>query len=240
MPLSKFQFLQQLSRRRRGTTENDSSSASSSDASSTSSDESIEKSDKEALNFFLNEVTVGDDAELTAVKPQNQNADGDPPSPWKNSSAKRKIINDLKDDSSDIHLFLGTYGPDNWKQVKFDEIRNLYAERYNKNNFRENLKRLLLHFQNGTSDFSPEKEEKWYTSPGNVSAAYSLLFSLYMNPTYCKVLKQMTPEDVWESHEQFQRYSLEDFMIYNKNMIDLTNKKRGWRKKKRRVSEETC
>ena len=125
------------------------------------------------------------DGERTTSNSQNQSSsNSSPPSPWQHSTAKKRVIGDLKDSSSDIHLFLGPYGPKNWKQVKFDKIWGVYGQRYPKSNFRENLKRLLLHFQNGTGDFSPEKKEQWYTSPGNVSKAYSLLFSLCMDTTY--------------------------------------------------------
>lgn len=159
--------------------------------------------------------------ERTTSNPQNPTDDDDaPPSPWQHSTATEKYF-------ADTHLFLGPYGPKNWKLVKCDEIRRVYAERYPRSNFRENLKRLLLHFQNGTGDFSPEKTEQWYTSPGNVSKAYSLLFSLYMDATYSNVLEQMTAEQIWRSHEIFQLYTLEDFTIYNKRMVDLTNKRKN-------------
>jgi hypothetical protein len=107
----------------------------------------------------------------------------------------------LKDDASDIHLYIGAFGPKNWKEVKFEQIRQHYAQRYDKSNFRENLKRLLAHFQNNSGDFSAERmSEKWYTSPNNVSKGYSLLFSLYMDPTHSKRLKEMTTEQIWNSH----------------------------------------
>ena len=113
-----------------------------------------------------------------------------PPSPWRNSTAKTTIIKELQDEASDIHLFIGTFGPSDWKQVKFEQLREKYAQRYDKSKFRENLKRLLLHFQNNTGDFSAERtEEKWYTSPNNVSEGYLLLFSLYMDTPHSKMLQ---------------------------------------------------
>lgn len=123
-----------------------------------------------------------------------------PPSPWRNSTAKANIIKALKDETSDIHLFIGAFGPNNWKEVIFEQIRQKYAQRYAKSNFRENFKRLLIHFQNTTGDFSTDMTDgKWYTSVNNVSKGYSLLFSLYMDPTHSKRLKEMTIEQIWKS-----------------------------------------
>ena len=153
--------------------------------------------------------------------------DGDAPlSPWRNSTAKRDIIKELKDETSDIHLFIGNYGPKDWKQVKFEQLHSKYAARYTKSNFRENMKRLLLHFQNKTADFSAQKEQKWYTSPSNVSDGYAFLFALYMDKVHSKSLKNMTAEEIWKSHKLFLCYSLDDFKVYNNNMINLTNRRK--------------
>lgn len=107
-------------------------------------------------------------AETSTNTPQNQNDDA-PLSPWKNSTAKRDIIKELNDDTSDIHLFIGSYGPGDWKQVKFEQLRLKYARRYQKSNFKENMKRLLLHLQNNTGVFGAKKDKEWYTSQNNVS-----------------------------------------------------------------------
>ena len=81
-----------------------------------------------------------------------------------------------------------------------------------------NLKRILVHFQNGSGDFEDEtaKVEPWYTSANNVSAAYSLLFLLHMETAYLKKIKKMSAEQIWKSHALFQRYELEKFISYNK------------------------
>ena len=97
-------------------------------------------------------------AETSTNTPQNQNDDA-PLSPWKNSTAKRDIIKELNDDTSDIHLFIGSYGPGDWKQLKFEQLHLKYARRYQKSNYsyKENMKRLLLHFQNNTVIFVPKR-----------------------------------------------------------------------------------
>lgn len=88
------------------------------------------------------------------------------------------------------------------------------------------MKRLLLHLQNNTGVFGAKKDKEWYTSQNNVSDGYSLLFSLYMDPIHSKTLKKMSDEEVWKSHAHFQCYSLNDFAVYNKNMLELTNRRK--------------
>ncbi len=47
------------------------------------------------------------DGERTTSNSQNQSSsNSSPPSPWQHSTAKKRVIGDLKDSSSDIHLFL--------------------------------------------------------------------------------------------------------------------------------------
>ena len=157
---------------------------------------------------------------------QNQNTG--PPSPWRNSTAKINVISSLKDGSSDIHLLIGAYGPKNWKDVKFEQIWKNYASRYILSNFTNNMKRLLVNFQTSTGDFEDEasKVEPWFTSVSKVSKAHSLLFLLYMDTTKSHTINNMTAEEIWKSHHQFQQYELEKFKTYNKNMIALTSKRR--------------
>ena len=152
-----------------------------------------------------------------------------PPSPWRYSKTKQRITDDLKDGSSDIHLHIGVYRPNQWKDVRFQPLWEKYAKRYSLSNFTANLKRILLHYQAGTGDFKDKatKAEPWYTSTHNVSAAYSLLFLLYMEAGYSKKIKNMPVEEVWGSHPLFQCYELEKFKSYNKKMIALTNKRKG-------------
>ena len=153
-------------------------------------------------------------AETSTNTPQNQNDDA-PLSPWKNSTAKRDIIKELNDDTSDIHLFIGSYGPGDWKQLKFEQLHLKYARRYQKSNYsyKENMKRLLLHFQNNTGFFGAKKDKEWYTSKNNVSDGYALLFSLYMDRIHSKTLMKMSDEEIWKSHALFQCYSLNDFAL---------------------------
>ena len=96
-------------------------------------------------------------------------------------------------------------------------------------NFRQNLKRILVHLLDKTGPFKGNKNngvEKWYTSAKNMSKAYSLLFLLYMNPRNSRIINSMTAEEIWHSHPLFQKYELEKFKKYDKNMKVLTSKRK--------------
>ena len=121
-------------------------------------------------------------------------------------------------------MLIGQYTESDFSNVKFQQIQQKYAR--NKgckpSNFRANLKRLLNNLLSKTGDFKPEKIEPWYTSPKNVSAGYSLLYSLYMNSKHSEKIDRMSAEQIWESHKIFQLYDLIQFETYNKNMKALT------------------
>ena len=150
-----------------------------------------------------------------------------PTTPWKNSSAKQRIIDELKDTTSDIHLLVGQYTAGDYSKVNFRQILQNYAgnKQYKMGNFRENMKRLLVHLLKKTGPFKREQVEPWYTSAKNVSPAYSLLFALYMHPKHSETIRSMSAEEIWESHPKFQLYQLDQFKGYNKNMKTLTAKR---------------
>ncbi|KAL7525981.1 hypothetical protein ACHAXR_006714 [Thalassiosira sp. AJA248-18] len=163
----------------------------------------------------------------------HQSSNG-PPSPWGTSKSKQKIINELADKKSDIHLLIGCYTPSDFSNVNFKQILQKYAgNRYKGSNFRENMKRLLKHHLNETGPFKVEEVEPWYTSANNVSRAYSLLFMLYMDPTKYSIISGMTTDQIYASHPQFQLYGPDKFKTYNDNMKNLTSK----RKKQMRAEE---
>ena len=57
-----------------------------------------------------------------------QNSGGCPPlSLWKSSRAKQRIIEALKDNSSDIHLFIGKYSASDFSSVNFGGIMQQYS-----------------------------------------------------------------------------------------------------------------
>ncbi|KAL7527871.1 hypothetical protein ACHAXR_002173 [Thalassiosira sp. AJA248-18] len=155
--------------------------------------------------------------------PSDNDSSNGPPSPWKASKSKQRVIDALKDDQSDIHLLIGRYTLDDFSNVNFKRILQKYAgNKYKMSNFRENLKRLLRHLLDKTGPFKVEGVAPWYTSAKNVSRAYSLLFMLYMDSNMSRTINGMSVEELWESHPQFQLYELDKFKTYNKNMQNLT------------------
>ena len=196
-------------------------------------------------NLHINTSTANDtsnarsDERNNASQPQtsqsNQDNNNDdnsnrPPSPWGSSTSKQRIINELKDDTSDIHLHLGNYTDNNFKEVNFKYIHQQYANnKYKLSNFRENVKRILMNFLNKTGSFKADEVviEPWYTSVNNVSSAYALLYLLYMDPKKSRQVENMTAEQIWQSNPLFQQYELEKFETYNVNMKKLTEKRRG-------------
>ena len=150
------------------------------------------------------------------------------PTPWRDSREKQQIIIELKDESSGIHLMIGRYSDKDFKNVNFSQILHEYASNKHKlSNFRANLKRLLIQKLNQTGPFKIAGTEPWYTSAKNVSKAYSLLFQLYMAPSKSHAaVANISDEELWKSHPQFQLYDLDKFKKYNKRMKILTKKRR--------------
>jgi hypothetical protein len=148
-----------------------------------------------------------------------------PVSPWKNSSTKKKIIEELKDSTSDIQLYIGDYTEKAFKDVNFNQIHAGYAQRYNKSNFRENFKRLLIHKLKGTGPFVEEevKLEPWTTRKKR-SKGWNLLYGLRMSKDTNDELNKMKVEEIWESNAHFKCYPLQDFKTYNADMIKMTDK----------------
>jgi len=168
--------------------------------------------------------------------------DDRPPSPWKNSSTKQKIIKELKDATSDIHLQIGRYTTEDFSDVNFKHIRSTYAPRYKHNLFRENLKRILRHLLNSTGPFKADEDEgidPW-TSKKKRSKAWHLLYELRMNKETNNDLNNMTVEQIWESNSLFKQYPLQDFKKYSKDMEKSTAKQRAAIEQEEKDFEKQC
>lgn len=157
-----------------------------------------------------------------------------PPTPWGKSTAKMRIIDELLDPTSDIHLYVGQYTVGNFGNVNFNTLLQKYAgNKYKPYRFRENMKLLLTHLHNKTGPFEQNagshqksKVEKWYTGANNTSKAYLLLFLLLMNDVSSTALARMSVEEVWQSDELFQQYELEKFKEYYKSMVIRTDQRK--------------
>lgn len=179
-------------------------------------------------------------ANNTNPTPQEDDDDG-PLAPWKDSPAKQRIIQDLKDPTSDIHLQIGEHTEDNFAQVNFKCIHSSYAKRYKLSNFRENLKRILRHKLNNSGPFEVEQEtiEPW-TSREKRSRAWHLLYGLWMADETNDELNRMTAEEIWESNELFKQYPLQSFEKYNSDMAKTTAKQRKDIKEDEEAFKQHC
>lgn len=215
-----------------------SSSLSSSPSSSLSSIDGVPNDKLNLWQHLKNTKATTAKVAISSSKSSSNNPLGDgnnhPPTPWGKSFAKTRIINELIDPTSDIHLFIGQYTAKNFENVNFKELLNKYADnKYKLSLFRENMKRLLTHLKDKTGPFQGITEsqkknvvEPWYTSINNVSKAYSLLFSLLMNDTNARTLASMSVEEIWESDPHFKQYELGKFKEYHKNMVKRTTKRK--------------
>ena len=152
---------------------------------------------------------------------------GGPPSPWKQSSAKKNIITHLKDKNSDIHLFIGDYTPGNYKKVNFTQLHQKFAPSYKANRFRENFKTLLKNKYNKTGDFKDKNNgiDPWTSRTGR-SKGWHLLHNLLMDSATRPNVVEMPAEQLWGTSIHFKCYQLKDFKKYKKDMELLTTKLR--------------
>jgi hypothetical protein len=79
--------------------------------------------------------------------------------PWGSGETKKRIIDALKNELSDIHLFIGdeTRTTTTGLGIKYARIHELYAPKHDMNNFRQNFKRLIEHKKNKTGPFTETK-----------------------------------------------------------------------------------
>ncbi len=74
---------------------------------------------------------------------ESSGARSGPPSPWGPRETKKRIIDALKNELSDIHLFTGdeTRTTTTGRGINYARIHELYAPKHNMNNFCQNFKR---------------------------------------------------------------------------------------------------
>jgi hypothetical protein len=84
------------------------------------------------------------------------------PSPWRSGETKKRIIDALKNELSDIHLFIGdeTRTTTTGHGINYARIHELYTPKHDMNNFCQNFKRLIEHKKNKTGPFTETKKEE--------------------------------------------------------------------------------
>jgi hypothetical protein len=97
------------------------------------------------------------------------------------------------------------------------------------NKFCQNFKRLIESKKNmmglfkETSKKKSNEIEPWYTSSKKTCLGYTLLHDMYLKQP--NIVNPMTAEQIWTSQPEFQKYPLEDFKRYSKNMKILVSNK---------------
>lgn len=162
------------------------------------------------------------------------NTNGEPTSPWGTGKTKKIIVDALRNQSSDIHLYYEERTDDGGIVINYTQILNKYAPNHNMKNFRPNIKRLIENKKNKTGPFKEgsggtsgvsngvKQVDPWFTSSKKISLGYTLLHDMYM---FDKRTKSMKVDEIWASQPQFQLYPLKDFKTYNNNMKKLVAKK---------------
>jgi hypothetical protein len=113
--------------------------------------------------------------------------------------------------------------------IKCAKIHELYALKHEVSKFCQNFKRLIESKKNKTGLFKETSKKKsdeikpWYTRSKMTCRGYTLLHDMYMKQP--NVIIPMTAEELWTSQPEFQKYPLEDFKRYNKNMRILVSNK---------------
>lgn len=163
--------------------------------------------------------------------PSPVEGDGRPPTPWGDKcTAKKNIVEALKDDTHDIHLYIGDYDEKDFKDVNFNKLHEHYASRYPRSRFRQNLKNILIHKLKCSGPFRVNLAEsgvkEWKSQSGR-SRGWNLLFALLMDRKTRSEVLSMSLDNLWSSNEYFNCYPKDDFQIYLKEMIDVTGKARA-------------
>jgi hypothetical protein len=159
---------------------------------------------------------------------ESSGARSGPPSPWGSGETKKRIIDDLKDELSDIHLFIGDETATSCT-IKYAKIHELYAPEHDMNEFCQNFKRLIESKKNKTGPFKETSKKKrveiepWYTSSKKTCRGYTLLHDMYLKNW--NIINPMKPEEIWKSQPEFQKYPLKDFKTDNKSMKSLVYKR---------------
>jgi hypothetical protein len=123
----------------------------------------------------------------------------------------------MKNELSDIHLLI-------WDETTTSSgidqarIQKMYAPKHEMSKFHPNFKRLIESKKKMTGLFkeTAKKNEPWYTSSKKTSLGYTLLYDLNLKQS--SMINPMTAEEIWKSQPKFQKYQLNDFKKYSKNM----------------------
>ena len=177
----------------------------------------------QALLLHRRRVILTDPAPSYVPPPSNTSHDpesattynSDDDDDWFHSNTKKRIIANLIDDNSDIHLHIN----EDLKKANYKQIYSMYVNKvkFSYKHFQPNFKRLLDSYREKKGPFDPSalgsSPTKWYTSVNEMSDGYILLKSLWRDRK--DEMSSMLVQEIWNSHPVFQQYPLEKFKDYN-------------------------
>ncbi len=154
---------------------------------------------------------------------ESSGASSGPPSPWGSGKTKKRIVDAMKNELSDIHLLIGDETTTGCG-INYARIQKMYAPKQ-MSIFFPNFKQLIESKKNMTGPFKEiaKKSEPGCTSIKKTSLGYTLLHDKYLKQS--SIINLITAEELWKSQPQFQKFKLNNFKKYNKNMKKMVSNK---------------
>lgn len=115
--------------------------------------------------------------------------------------------------------------PLEFKLVRYSEIHQLYAKRYDVKKFKGYMQTILKNYKNGTQQFKEKVETEAWSTRNKKSIGWHLLYDLLIETDSRAKLKTMSLQEIHESNPNFQCYSIDKFTKYYNDMIIFTGKR---------------
>ena len=130
---------------------------------------------------------------------------------------------------SALVIWVWASDPLEFKMVDFAEIHYRYARRYDLAKFKGYMKTILKNFKNQTQQFERKDENiPWTSKKKGKSKGWQLLYDLLMDERSRRKLDGMTLEEIHASNPNFERYPINDFKKYYREMNKLTGECVGY------------
>ena len=139
------------------------------------------------------------------------------------SEARDALVEELKKDTSDIHLIFTAKAT---QKAKAEMIWNKYAPTHDKEKSIRSIINLIRDFKKKRGHFDPSKQvaKPVWKNKKETSTSWFLLYKLRLHKGTNG--GRLSAEDIYKHHPIFQQYDLTDFKKWDKEMIKLTDKHR--------------
>ena len=117
----------------------------------------------------VSQATLKKSRSSGATRESSYACSGSPSSPWGSGETKKGIVDALKNEHSDIHLFISDETCSTGCKINYAEIQKRYAPKHEMTKFRQNFKRIIESKKNMTGPFKETAKKKkneiepWYT-----------------------------------------------------------------------------